>query len=336
MFLLNRVTPKSFKSLPGIESEDANLEPWMSSSNLFSLSESILLKWLTVHSIKNNPRLHEPEKIMNFDKALNDGTVFAAVIQSHTGPIKSLANIKLNCTTDEQKIFNCEKVIAGLNEIGMISHFTAQDLARPSSRELVLFCLQLYQGLPHYIPKCKIIFTCPLGEKLEKKLDLANNSGKPVNYWVRIEGSTDFSIDGTESITLPGKGNLQFPVVFQSRVTTPVQKAKLSFTNRAGEGSAQAAALVFELISDVKPPQSATPVEIESPLYQLCSKKVEVKNIYGQEADFTFQLVMQEEPKKVNAKAKGSADNTALTFPPPFFIKGEKVKGGKEKENKFT
>ena len=270
---------------------------------------------------------HTPKKISNFDADLMDGTVFAAVIQSHTGTIKSLVNIKLNCSTEEQRIFNCEKIIAGLSEIGMNSHVTAQDLARPSSREMVLFCLQLYQGLPHYIPKCKIVFTCPLGEKLEKKLDLANNSNKPVSYWVRIEGSSDFSIESNDSITLPAKGNLQFPVVFQSRVTNPVQKAKLSFTNRTSDNNAQAAALVFELVSDVKPPQSITQIDIETPLYKLLNKEVEIKNIYGQEAEFLIQLVVQEEPKKNTAKKnKTSAENASLVFPQPFFIKNEKVK----------
>lgn len=325
MFLLNRVTPKSFKSLPGIDNESSNIEPWMTSSNLFSLSESILLKWLSFHYSNMHP--HTPKKVMNFDMDLMDGTVYAAVIQSHTGPVKALNNIKMNCTTEEQRLFNCEKVIAGLNEIGMTSHFTPQDLARPSSREIVLFCLQLYQGLPHYVPKCKIVFTCPLGEKLEKKIDLANTSAKPVNYWVRIEGSSDFSIEGNDTITLPAKGNAQFPVVFQSRVTNPVQKAKLSFTNRASDGSAQAAALVFELISDVKPPQSITQIEIETPLYKLLNKEIEVKNIYGQEAEFTIQIIIQDEVKKnMIAKKKTSADNTFLVFPQPFFIKNDKIK----------
>lgn len=324
LYLLNRVTQKSFKSIPGMDSDSTSIEPWMTGSNVYSTSECILLKWLTYHYANMHP--HTPKKINNFDADLMDGTVFAAVINSHAGSVKALTALKTNCSSEEQRMFNCEKVIAGLAEIGMTSYFTAQDLARPSAREIVLFCLQLYHGLPHYIPKCKIVFTCPLGEKIEKKLDLSNTSGKPINYWIRIEGSGDFSIDGVETITIPAKGLVQFPVFFQSRVTTPVQKAKLSFTNRSNDGSAQAAALVFELVSDVKPPQTITQIDMETPLYKLLNKEVEVKNIYGQEAEFTISLIIQEEPKKVQPKKKGSPETPALTFPQPFFIKNEKVK----------
>lgn len=324
MYLLNRVTPKSFKTLPGIEPESATIEPWMTSSNLFSISENIILKWMSYHYANMHP--HTPKKLTNFEADLMDGTVFAAVMQSHTGPIKALSNIKMNCTTEEQRIFNCEKIIAGLTEIGMNTYITANDLARPSGREMVIFCLQLYQGLPHYIPKCKIIFSCPLGEKIEKKLDLANNSNKPVNYWVRIEGSQDFSIEGAETLNILPKTSVQFPVTFQSRVTTPIQKAKLSFTNRSSDGNSQAAALVFELISDVKPPQSVTQIDMETPLYKLLNKEVEIKNIYGQEAEFNIILIMHEEQKKSTGKKKGSAETVQLNFPQPFFIKNEKVK----------
>lgn len=322
MFLLNRVTSKNFKTLPGVEGDAGNMELWMTSSNIFSSSESILLKWMSYHYSNVYP--HTSKKITNFDTDLMDGTVYAAVMQSHVGPIKSLINFKLNCSTEEQRLFNCEKIIAGLNEIGMTCSFTPQDLARPSSREIVLFCIQLYQGLPHYIPKGKIIFTCPLNEKLEKKLDLSNNSSKTINYWVKLEGSNDFSIEANDTVTLPPKESIQYPVVFQSRVTNPIQKAKLSFTNRSIEGGAQAAALVFELISDVKPPLTMIQIDIEAPLYKQVIKEVEVKLPYSPEAEFTVQFVIHDEPKKNISKKKGAPDTASLVFPNPFYIRNDK------------
>ena len=336
MFLLNRVTPKSFKSLPGIDAEASNVEPWMTSSNLFSTSESILLKWLSFHYTKMHQLLKKP--IKNFDEDLMDGTVYAAVMQSHHGPIKALVNLKLVCNTEELRMFNCEKVIAGLNEIGMTTHFTAQDLARPSAREMVLFCLQLYQGLPHYIPKCKIVFSCPLKESIEKKVELSNNSTRPVNYWVRKEGSSDFIIDQTGYIVLPPKGNLQFPVLFQSRVTMPVQKAILSFTNRSGDGSAQAAALVFELVSDVKPPLATAPYNSEIQLYQT-THKIELPPplLNVPDAEYSIQIILHEESKKPvpGGKKKPTADVTPIEFPPPFFWTCEKFKVNKKTLNPF-
>lgn len=326
LYGLNRVTSKNFKLLPGMNPEEAAIDASMTTSNIYSLSECILLRWLTYHYQCVHP--HTPKKVSNFESDLCDGTVVAAVIQSHVGNVKALSNIKLNPNSEEQRSQNCDKVIAGLNEIGMPSHFTSADLSRPTPREALLFILGLYQGLPHYIPKCKIVFACPLGEKTVKNIELSNPSGKSVNYWVRIEGSPDYTFDSQESVMLPAKATIQFPVSFQSRVTTPAQKAKLSFTNRTTDGGAQGAALVFELISDVKPPINVTQVDLETPLYKLLNKEIEIKNIYSQEAEFTIQLIPIEEPKKpqTNKNKKAPPEPASLQFPPAFFIKNEKVK----------
>ncbi|CAG9335550.1 unnamed protein product [Blepharisma stoltei] len=326
LYLLNRVTPKSFKNLPGMNPEEANIDAGMTSSNIYSVSECILLKWLSYHYECIHP--HTPKKISNFESDLSDGTVISSVIQSHIGNVKALGNIKVNPNSEEQRSQNCEKVIAGLSEIGLPTHFTANDLVRPSAREALLFVLQLYQGLPHYIPKCKIIFSCPLSEKIVKNIELTNPSNKSVNYWVRIEGSSDYTFEAQESITLPSKSTVQFPVTFQSRVTVPVQKAKLSFTNRTTDGGAQGAALVFELISDVKAPINVMQIDFETPLYKLFNKEVEIKNNYSQEAEFVIQLnPIEDAPKKPPAnKKKGPPEPPPLQFPPAFYIKNEKVK----------
>jgi hypothetical protein len=83
IYYLNRVTPKSFKNLPGMPASETSIEPYMTKSNVYSVPETILLKWMSYHYNKMNP-MH-PMTITNFDADLHDGQVFASLIRSHYG-----------------------------------------------------------------------------------------------------------------------------------------------------------------------------------------------------------------------------------------------------------
>ena len=49
IYFLNRVTPKNFKTLPGVPISESTVDQPMSKSNIYSVSESILLKWMNYH-----------------------------------------------------------------------------------------------------------------------------------------------------------------------------------------------------------------------------------------------------------------------------------------------
>ena len=49
IYFLNRVTPKNFKSLPGVPASESTVDATMSKSNVYSVSETILLKWMNYH-----------------------------------------------------------------------------------------------------------------------------------------------------------------------------------------------------------------------------------------------------------------------------------------------
>jgi hypothetical protein len=46
IYYLNRVTQKSFKGIPGMPVPETNVDPAMQSSNIYSVSETVLLKWM--------------------------------------------------------------------------------------------------------------------------------------------------------------------------------------------------------------------------------------------------------------------------------------------------
>jgi len=137
IYYLNRVTPKSFKNLPGIPPQEAVVESSMQGSNIYSVPETILLKWMQHHYNLINPLL--PKTLSNFDADLQDGRVFAALIQSHYGNVKGLKDIKTSCYNDDHLLFNAKRVIDAVHDIGLNTHVQAQDISNPSGRELLLF-----------------------------------------------------------------------------------------------------------------------------------------------------------------------------------------------------
>jgi hypothetical protein len=86
-------------------------------------------------------------------------------------------------------------VLKAVEEIGIQTHIQPNDIAEPSARELMLFCIQLYQSLPHYVPKAQIEFPAVLGDLITKNIELSNPSKNPISYWVKLIGSGDFSIE---------------------------------------------------------------------------------------------------------------------------------------------
>ena len=92
---------------------DLTVESTMNNSNLYSTSETILLKWMQWHYNRVNP-LH-PRKLCNFDRDLQDGHVFAALLVSHYGELDSLRLMKATVYNEDGIQFNSSRLIEGLS-----------------------------------------------------------------------------------------------------------------------------------------------------------------------------------------------------------------------------
>lgn len=55
IYYLNRITPKNFKALPGIPATENVVDVAMQKSNIYSVAESIMLKWMSYHLGLINP-----------------------------------------------------------------------------------------------------------------------------------------------------------------------------------------------------------------------------------------------------------------------------------------
>jgi Calponin homology (CH) domain len=123
IYYLNRVTPKSFKSIPGLPANETAVDAAMQASNIYSVSETVLLKWMQHHYNKVNP-MH-PKTLSNFDADMHDSLVFAAVIKSHYGSnSKNLKEMKPSVFNEEQVLHNAKKLIDAVHEIGLTTHLT--------------------------------------------------------------------------------------------------------------------------------------------------------------------------------------------------------------------
>lgn len=338
IYSLNRITPKSFKSLPGVQAEKVVIDNTMTESNVYSLPECILLKWLGYHLANVNP--HGAKQITNFDQDLTDGTVLASLIQAHVGAVKALVGLKTNVTTEEHKLNNCERVLNAFSEIGAPSFITAQEISRmPSPRELLMITIVAYQTLPHYVPKAEILFPCVLGERVTKTIELTNPTARPINYRVAIDSHKKYFLldEGRDQVLIPPRETVPFPIHFQSRLSNSVE-SKISFTSRNSEGSAPASALIFKLKSNVTSRRSEQTIEVESSLYELTNKDLDVVNPFPEDAEFTVKIEYVQAPPTTTQKTKKSKTErlpSVIQFPPPFFLK-DKIKVKRNGTNYIT
>ena len=187
IYFLEKVSIKSFRSTPGMPPEKLNVpEYYTVGSNIISTSENLLLRWLEVHYEKQ--RIGLTKRIKNFGDDLRDGHVFSAVIQSYVGnnSLKSLGFMRNNPQNKDDYTYNASKIMGALEELGLQTPFSAKDLEAPSQRDMILFCLYLFNNLPHYIPKSTIEFTCMLRDTVVKYIELSNTGHKAISYRVNI------------------------------------------------------------------------------------------------------------------------------------------------------
>lgn len=191
------------------------------------------------------------------------------------------------------------------------------------------------------MPKASIEFPAVLGDLVTKNIELSNPSKNPISYWVKLIGSGDFAIDQDQVRIEPGQ-SVAFPVRFQSRISTLV-KGKVIFTNKK-EGNIQAAALVFELVSNVYERNSAEIIQKSTKLYKALQIDLQVENAFPQDVIFNIQVQYERNQKdskgKKDQKALGAsvggkgkkedpskaAKKEQSGVPEPYFCKQEQIK----------
>jgi hypothetical protein len=266
IFLLNRITLKAFKALPGMTEEIdqpiasavddptasaeltatetkkvtasvelvAALDPkGLGDSNVYGPAESILLRWLNFHFWRASRERYPERQVTNFDSDLSDSVVLSVVIQSHVPNCQAVQQMRYPCTALEHYEENAGLIIAALSEIGLAFPIQVSDIASAQSKDMLLFVMYLFQNLPHYVPKTTIVFSTMLGVSMTKNIELTNPSKKAITYNVQLQGSSDFSIKD-DQIRIEPKQTVSFPVEFHSRFSR-LERARSSSPPSARE-----------------------------------------------------------------------------------------------------
>jgi hypothetical protein len=314
IFLLNRITLRSFKALPGMTDQiDAPVAPQvgddpveeeikaatsgelqqafdarnLGESNVCSVPECILLRWLNFHYQRANKERYPPRTVCCFDADLQDSVVLSVVIQSHIPTCQAVSMMKYPCQSIDQTEENAMHIIAALQEVSLSFPIQMQDIANPQPKDMLLFVMFLYMNLPWYVPKTIIPFSTMLGVNVTKNIELTNPSKKAITYYVQLQGSNDFSIKD-DQVKIEPRQTVSFPVEFQSRFSRIVE-GQISFTSRR-EGNVHAAAMVFKLRSRCVGRKARKTIPIAAVLYEVGTVDIEVENPFNEDAEFAVNL----------------------------------------------
>ncbi|CAE7358857.1 CFAP47 [Symbiodinium natans] len=318
IFLLNRITSKAFKTLPGmtaemdhpvgaaVGAEDLTSEQpekksscpelqsaldtkFLADSNVYSMAECILLRWLNFHFWRANKGRYPFRKVCCFDADLEDSVVLAVVIQSHVPHCQAVQNMRAQCTSLDHHEENAMHIIAALSEIGLAFPIQVSDIASPQAKDMLLFAMFLFQNLPNYVPKTTIVFSTMLGVNMTKNIELTNPSKKAITYLVQLVGSSgsDFAIK-EDTIKLEPRQTFSYPVEYCSRFSRLVED-KIMFTSKR-EGNVHAAAMVFKLRSRCTGRKPRKTINVSAVLYEVGTVDVDLENPFSEDAEFTVAL----------------------------------------------
>ncbi|KAI0223616.1 Cilia- and flagella-associated protein 47 [Lamellibrachia satsuma] len=302
--VLAKVTPKQFKTLPSPYKDTGSLsvDPDPLCSNIYSVSERILLLWLNHHYEhqrtfvwQTSPKGTFPPSrwIVNFDFDLLDGLVIATTLAAHAPFLveSHLSDMYTHPKTAEECLHNALKIINALRFLRMDYDIQAIDITDPNPVTLLLLCLHLYNHLPNYIAKSTVEFSGALHSSVQRQVRLTNPSAKMLTYTALITGHDrqDFWLPKGDIINIPRKAKAGLTIEFRSRFLRSAKAVLILVGKRLG--ATIGSTLVFNLctqIDNIKPKAS---VKCETPCYSLTKVAIEVKNPFPYDGEFRIVLV---------------------------------------------
>ena len=270
LFVLNRLTPKLLRSIPGVDPA-LTKGLYLTGSNVYSPSELVLLGWLTYHWQTTTPTA----QILNFDKDLHDCRVFGAVIASHVPSLSAVMSTLKKTDVLAERIQNAHHVVKACRQIGFEYCPPATQLAQAPARDMMLFCIYLFNLLPSLIPRATIGFDGRLNDNVVKHIELTNPSGKTLVYTIRIDGSKEFRC--ADSLKIGARDKIKFPVNCFHKIRG-LAKAQIFFIGERVAGGAAGVTLVFDLESSAKTFKRTEVIVKHTKLYDQIFFEIPVKN----------------------------------------------------------
>ncbi|CAM9334154.1 unnamed protein product [Discosporangium mesarthrocarpum] len=316
-FMLSRVTPKALSAVPGVfismprevkgkgGTAKATQDPEMTGSNVYSVGEGVLLKWMSYHLEQAN-KTSIARRVTTFDDDFKDGAVLCQLIASHAPYLTEkgfpLHNfIPVHSTGELSDFSNCEanasKFLSAMTTLRMGMDLRTENILQGCAKNGVLLALHLFQALPQVIPKTDIEFRATLGAAVEKSIELHNPGSKGITYEATLHGSPDFKIKASK-ITLEAGKAANFPVELRPRFSSPVDARLTLWAVRTNGAMAPASNMVFILKSKVDSILARETKEINAVCYEHQTVVLEVSNPFESKArssaDGRFSLQLRQ------------------------------------------
>jgi hypothetical protein len=321
VFYLPRVNIKSFKNalrhLPETEQAKYNVIK-LPSSNIYSQSELILIKWMQALYDYVNLNPTNPLKITNYTDDLSEGSVLASIVMSYFPESEDPHKAPKKKNVQDGKFgLQIDRFLQILKDYGVYTHVKSKHFSLPTAREMLLFIIMLFQNLQHFVAKDTIVFGCILGETVTKTITLSNpKPDRRIEYFIKKKGCEDFIIQPTNEIKLEG-GEVEFPIQFKSRISAQVE-GKIYFINKNEGLNNQAAPLVFNLKSNILGRKSVPPeIHVTSPMYKEKKFKITVKSMFKERGEFEIKLFISKREPQNTVKKNGRLGKTVNKPPKP-------------------
>ncbi|XP_054329037.1 cilia- and flagella-associated protein 47 [Pongo pygmaeus] len=304
VLVLSRVVPYCSNNMPPICVQNTpKVNPCFASSNIYSDSERILLSWMNInyentrHVIWKNCHkdvIPSERWIVNFDKDLSDGLVFATqlgaycpfLIESH------FINMYTRPKSPEEYLHNCLIIVNTLYEIDFDMEIQATDICDPNPILMLMLCVYMYERLPTYLPKKVVSFECTLHDTVLNKILLKNSSSRNLVYNARIVGrdAADFSLSQKGNVvTISPRNEVNVTLKFTSRFIRPAEASLLLISKP--KNAVRGITMTFALKGKVLDFKAIDIIKCESPCYQFQEVTVNVKNPFHMAGDFSVILV---------------------------------------------
>ncbi|KAJ3220965.1 Cilia- and flagella-associated protein 47 [Clydaea vesicula] len=313
IFVTTNITPKSFKSLPGVEKSESLLS-WSTSNkcnSMYSTSDAILLKWVSYHLFKKTKILR---RIVNFSTDFCDGSVLMLLLTSHFPKMTTthFSTFHINERADEQ--LDHEKKLENLIIIHSvlidlfpgcigIKKFPMKLLAespKEAALEVYLLIVLLYQTLPQFLVQSKMEFDGELHEKVTKRVEISNTGFNAMVYNVDIDNNAfKFKVGNVidaKEVTLEPHTSDSLRIEFTSRFIKKVEGTMTLKSIKFGLNSSSV--IIFRLCGSVCTSKvKKNIIHLKAPMYHIppLMQEFEITNPLGVKG--SFDIILSEKKK---------------------------------------
>jgi hypothetical protein len=188
IFIFHRIDVRSFQDLPGMDMAHLPPPAALTTSNVYSVAESILLTWADHHMRGVFPQV--ARRIMNFDRDFVDGLALGALLIAHWPPLQKIKGQMIARPTQSVDYHTNAKLVVHMLELLQCPwQVEAEEICDPKPCSLIFLVAYLYTWLPQMIPRTTICFRAKLQEEQEQEVELQNPTSKCLSYLARLKAT---------------------------------------------------------------------------------------------------------------------------------------------------